>query len=107
MFSRCLVIGAAAAFLCAATATSQTVTFDATTYPYNLWNEQAGSNGTVLGDLNGDGREDCVTVNGDGFASNCTGSFTVPLSTGDGQYATPVCYTLPSGNAFQFAIGDF
>jgi FG-GAP-like repeat len=107
MFFRCLVISAAAAILCAASATSQSVAFDSTTYPYNLWNEQAGPNGTVHADLNGDGREDFVTVNGDGFASNCAGSFAVTLSTGDGKYAAPVCYTLPSGNAALFAAGDF
>jgi hypothetical protein len=107
MSSRCVAVGVAVALLCAASAPCQTVTFSSTTYPYNLWNEQAGPNGTVRADLNGDGREDFVTVNGDGFASNCTGSFTVTLSTGDGKYAAPVCYTLPSGNATLFAAGDF
>jgi hypothetical protein len=107
MFSRCVVISAAAALLCAASATCQTVTFNTTTYPYNLWNEQAGPNGTLRADLNGDGREDFVTTNNDGFNSNCTGSFTVTLSTGDGKYAAPVCYTVPNGNAILFAAGDF
>lgn len=107
MSSRCVVIGAAAAIFCAVSASAQTVTFSSTTYPYNLWNIQASPNGTVRADLNGDGREDFVTTNNDGFNSNCTGSFTVTLSTGDGKYAAPVCYTLPSGNASLFAVGDF
>jgi len=107
MLIRCVVIVAAAAMLCAASAPSQTVTFSSTTYAYNLWNEQAGPNGTVRADLNGDGREDFVTTNNDGFSSNCTGSFAVTLSTGDGKYAGPVCYMLPSGNAILFAVGDF
>jgi len=107
MLSRCVVLGAAATILCAASAFAQTVTFSPTTYPYNLWNVQAWSNGTVRADLNGDGREDFVTTNNDQFDMNCTGSFTVVLSTGDGQYAAPVCYTLPSGNAALFAAGDF
>jgi hypothetical protein len=110
MLSRLAVItvtGSLITALSALNAISQTVTFSSTTYPNNLWNELAGPNGNVRADLNGDGREDFVTINGDGFNSNCTGSFAVILSTGDGQYAAPVCYTLPSGNAMFFAVGDF
>ena len=110
MLSRAVLIGLTGSLLtafAALTASSQTVSFSSTTYSNNLWNELAGPNGTVRADLNGDGREDFVTPNGDGFNSNCTGSFVVTLSTGDGKYATPVCYTLPSGNALLFAVGDF
>ncbi len=110
MLSRLVVITVTSSLLTAfsaSTAISQTVTFSTTTYPYNLWNEQASPNGTIRADLNGDGREDFVTTNNDGFNSNCTGSFAITLSTGDGKYAAPVCYTLPSGNATLFAVGDF
>jgi hypothetical protein len=107
MFARRVVITAAAVMLFAATISAQSVSFTTTTYPYNLWNEQAGPNGTVRADLNGDGREDFITPNDNGFNTNCTGAFAITLSTGDGKYAAPVCYSLPSGNASLFAAGDF
>jgi hypothetical protein len=110
MLSRFVVISVAATLLSslsAVTASAQAVTFAATTYANNLWNVQGGPNGTLRADLNGDGREDFVTTNGNGFNSGCTGSFAVALSTGDGKYAAPVCHTLPSGNAIFFVAGDF
>jgi len=57
-------------------------------------------------DFNSDGREDFVMA---AYASaNCPSSdFALVLSTGDGAYAPPVCYALPSGSASYFAIGDF
>lgn len=54
-------------------------------------------------DFNSDGREDFINSTGCGNAS-----FGLSLSTGDGTYAPPVCYTLPNGaQAYYFAIGDF
>jgi FG-GAP-like repeat len=96
-----------AAMLLVVPSAAQTVTFSTTSYPYNLWNQLAGPNGTARGDLNADGREDFVTSDTDQFNSGCTGSFAVVLSTGDGKYASPVCYTLPSGNAALITLGDF
>jgi len=106
MLGRIFAYGFASLVLVVASS-AQTVTFSNTTYPYNLWNQLAGPNGTVRGDLNGDGREDFVTTNTDNFGSNCNGSFAVVLSTGDGKYAAPKCYDLPSGNPTLIALGDF
>jgi hypothetical protein len=54
-------------------------------------------------DFNSDGREDFINSTG---CANV--SFGLSLSTGDGTYAAPVCYTLPNGApAYYFAIGDF
>src|ERR1700724_1320019 len=54
-------------------------------------------------DFNSDGREDFI--NSTGCSSS---SFGLALSTGDGTYAPPVCYTLPNGApAYYAAIGDF
>lgn len=91
------------ALLVPATARGQ-VSFSTTTYSSNiLWNYQFLPSGTVRADLNGDGREDFLTL---GF---CSGSFSVRLSTGDGAYSSPACYTIPSSprNATNFAAGDF
>jgi FG-GAP-like repeat len=86
----------------------QTVTFSTTTFPSNnLWNVNLGPNGHVRADLNGDGREDFISDNNASWSSDCAGSFAVSLSTGDGAYAAPVCYTVPNGYAQFFAIGDF
>jgi hypothetical protein len=92
----------------ALTASCQTVTFSTTTYANNnLWSTNEGPNGHVRADLNSDGREDFISENDGSWSSGCTGTFAVSLSTGDGAYAAPVCYTIPSGNAQYFAIGDF
>ena len=87
---------------------SQTVTFATTSYPQNnLWNTNLGANGHVRVDLNGDGREDFVSDNNASWSSGCSGAFAVSLSTGDGLYASPVCYTIPDGYVQFFAVGDF
>ena len=55
-------------------------------------------------DFNSDGEEDFIVFYG------CPGNaFGLVLSNGNGTYAPPVCYTLPSGgpNYQGFAIGDF
>jgi hypothetical protein len=86
----------------------QTVTFSTTTYSNdNLWNTNLGFSGHVRADLNGDGREDFISGNNASWSSDCAGSFAVSLSTGDGTYAAPVCYAIPTGYAQFFAIGDF
>lgn len=92
----------------AATAISQTVTFNPISYPNNnLW-YGGGPDVTVHADLNGDGREDFVSINASNrLNGDCNGAFAVSLSTGDGTYGTPVCYTTPSGNAEFFTVGDF
>lgn len=108
MWSHFVYMSFAAALLPAAGAYSQTVTFSTTTYPNNnLWSESEGPNGHIRADLNGDGREDFISENDGSFAIGCTGSFGVTLSTGDGKYGVPVCYTIPSGVALYFAVGDF
>jgi hypothetical protein len=97
---------AAATLLCALTASAQT--FSTHTYSNNnLWSLNEGPNGHIRADLNGDGREDFISENDASFNSGCTGSFAVTLSTGDGSYAAPTCYTIPSGVALYFAVGDF
>jgi hypothetical protein len=84
------------------------VSFSTTTYAgNNLWSTNNGTNGHIRIDLNGDGREDFISENDASWSSGCTGSFAVTLSKGDGTYAAPVCYTLPSGVALYFAAGDF
>jgi hypothetical protein len=108
MLSRAVTISFAVTLLSAVTASSQLVTFSTTTYPKNnLWSESEGPNGHIRADLNGDGREDFISENDGSFAIGCTGSFAVTLSTGDGKYAVPSCYTIPSGVALYFAVGDF
>lgn len=92
------------ASLLSVTASAQ-VTFSTTTYSSDsiLWNYLLSPSGTMRADLNGDGREDFITS---GF---CSGSFSVRLSTGDGAYGSPACYTIPSNSevATNFAAGDF
>lgn len=101
-------------FACSVTATLLTVstsvhavTFTNHTYTNNLWSQNGGPNGHIRADLNGDGREDFISENDASFNSGCSGQFAVALSTGDGEYAAPVCYSLPSGVAMFFAAGSF
>lgn len=62
----------------------------------------AGTSFGVHADLNGDGREDFVYP-----AENGAG-FNVQLSTGDGTYAPPANYTLPSGlTVSDLTVADF
>jgi hypothetical protein len=108
MLSRAVALSIIAPLLSVGIAHSQTVSFTTTTYSKNnLWSQNEGRNGHVRADLNADGREDFISGNDGSFTSGCTGSFAVTLSTGDGAYAAPVCYTIPSGIALYFAIGDF
>lgn len=108
MLYRALAYSAAVTMLSVAIASAQTVSFTTTTYSNNnLWSNNEGDNGHIQVDLNRDGREDFVSGNDASFNSGCGGSFAVTLSTGDGQYAAPVCYTIPQGNALYFATGDF
>ena len=73
---------------------SQAVSFTTSSSPYL---------DSLHADFNSDGREDFINSTG---CSNS--SFGLALSTGDGTYAAPVCYTLPHGApAYYFAIGDF
>jgi hypothetical protein len=76
------------------TAFSQAVSFTTLSSPYF---------DSLHADFNSDGREDFINSTG------CVNaSFGLVLSTGDGTYAPPVCYTLPKGApAYNFAIGDF
>jgi hypothetical protein len=95
--------------LTAITASAQ-VNFSTHTYPNsNLWVSNSGQNSTVRADLNSDGREDFISPTAGSFSPGCSGQFAVSLSTGDGTYAAPVCYSLPStpNNAWKFAVGDF
>jgi hypothetical protein len=108
MLFRVLAYSAAVAMLSAAIASAQTLSFATTTYSNNnLWNTAAPDNSYLHVDLNGDGREDFVSENNGSFNPGCTGSFAVSFSTGDGQYAAPVCYTIPEGDALYFAAGGF
>ena len=111
MFFRCVVISAAAVLLSAlavANASAQPVIFTTTTYPNNnLWSQSGRTNGHIRADLNGDGREDFISQLDGSFNGGCTGSFAVTLSTGDGAYSAPVCYTIPNATALNFAVGDF
>jgi VCBS repeat protein len=92
-------------------ASAQNVSFTTTTYSQNnLWQPNGGPNAAIRADLNGDGREDFITDATASWANGCsiTGhSFAVSLSNGDGTYAAPVCYELPTGFALYFAVGDF
>lgn len=98
----------ALAMLASVAAMAQGVSFSTTTYAgNNLWSMNNGPNGHIRIDLNGDGREDFISENDASWSSGCAGSFAVTLSKGDGSYAAPVCYTLPSGVALYFAVGDF
>jgi FG-GAP-like repeat len=108
MLPQRIVITLCVSLLLAATTSAQSVTFNTTTYSRNnLWSQNEGRNGHVRADLNGDGREDFISGNDASFNSGCTGSFAVTLSTGDGAYAAPVCYSIPNGVALYFAVGDF
>ena len=107
MLFRHVATSAAAALLCAVTASGQ-VSFSTHTYSdNNLWSINEGRNGHLSVDLNGDGREDFVSGVNASFNSGCGGSFAVTLSNGDGSYGAPVCYSIPSGVALYFATGDF
>jgi len=79
---------------------AQTVTFT----PDLFTNNSFLFNGAPAADLNNDGREDLITRCGSGSGN---GQFAINLSTGDGVYAPQVCYSLPSGQAYSIAIGDF
>jgi hypothetical protein len=108
MSFRVLTYSAVTAILSAAIASAQAVSFTTTTYSNNnLWSNNGLDNAHIHADLNGDGREDFISENDGSFKSGCTGSFAITFSTGDGQYAAPVCYTIPEGNALYFATGDF
>jgi hypothetical protein len=88
------------------------VSFSTTTFSSSnlLWNYDFRFPGTVLADLNGDGRDDFVTA---GLCPT-NGEFSVRLSTGDGIYAPSVCYTIPTAtlntvplNPTGFMAGNF
>jgi len=91
---------------------SAPVSFSTTTYSSAnfLWNSDFRFPGTVLADLNGDGRDDFVTAG----LCPANGEFSVRLSTGDGVYGPSVCYTIPTAtlntvplNATGFMAGNF
>jgi hypothetical protein len=104
----CAVASAAAlSLLCAVSASSQKPFFQTTAYPNNLWASSYGLNGHITADLNIDGLDDFVSAVTPSFNAGCTGSFAVTLSKGDGTYAAPVCYAVPSGNVIAFAAADF
>jgi hypothetical protein len=106
MLFRIVATTAAVTLLYAATASAQTFT----THTYssnNLWSQNGGPNGHIRADLNGDGREDFISENDGTWTSGCSGSFAVTLSNGDGSYAAPSCYTIPSGGVLYFTAGDF
>src|SRR5438445_13560267 len=67
------------------------------------------SGGPVVGDFNGDGREDMIVLSG---TSGSTSSFHVLISTGTGTYTSAMSYTVPSGgtangNISSYTSGDF
>jgi hypothetical protein len=75
----------------------KTVTFPDGDFPYV----------TATADFNNDGREDLVS-NVFAVQTGGVGEFNVRLSTGDGIYAAPKLYTLPSGAIFSnMTVGDF
>jgi len=97
------------------TGSSVQVSFSTTTYsnPNLLWNYLLRFPGTVLADLNGDGRDDFVTSGWCPLGAT-NGTFSVRLSTGDGVYGPPACYTIPTAtlntvplNATDFMAGNF
>jgi hypothetical protein len=90
-----LILLAVIALLTVPAAFSQAVSFTPTFSP-NFSQTHA--------DFNSDGEEDFIVFYG--CSSN---AFGLVLSNGNGTYAPPVCYTLPSGgpNYQGFAIGDF
>src|ERR1700736_6389262 len=88
-----LVLLALVSLLAAPAAFSQAVSFSTTFSPYFS---------QTHADFNSDGEEDFIVSYG------CpNGSFGLVLSNGNGTYAPPVCYALPSGNPNYFAMGDF
>lgn len=107
MLFRVVATTAALALLSVAGASAQTPTFNVTPYPNNLWADSYGLNGHIKADLNGDGLEDFVSAVTPSFSAGCSGAFALTLSKGDGTYAAPVCYDIPSGNAIAFAAADF
>jgi len=56
------------------------------------------NNDTVVlhGDLNGDGREDLITIFRPQWEDGAAGNFSSVLGNGDGSYRAPVTYTFPS-----------
>jgi hypothetical protein len=108
MLCRLSFISLGASLFFALTPSARGVSFSPHSYPNNnLWSQNQAPDDPVRADLNGDGREDFISENDASFNSGCGGSFAVTLSTGDGLYAAPVCYTVPSGFALFFAAGDF
>jgi len=90
------LIYAVACLLLALPALSQSVSFSSSSL-------QNPSN--IHADFNSDGREDFVLFGSSNLCS--TSAFALVLSTGDGTYASPVCYRLPDGGPESIAIGDF
>ena len=107
MHLRAVAYTAALALLSAVSLSSQTPSLQTTSYPNNLWASSYGLNGHIAADLNGDGFDDFISAVTPSFSPGCSGSFAVTLSKGDGSYATPACYDVPSGNPIAFATGDF
>ncbi|UWZ84996.1 FG-GAP repeat domain-containing protein [Occallatibacter riparius] len=107
MHLRFVASAAAFALLSALPALAQTPSFQTTAYQNNLSGSSYGLNGHITADLNGDGLDDFISAVSPSFDAGCTGSFAVTLSKGDGTYAAPVCYDVPSGDAIAFAAADF
>ncbi len=65
---------------------------------FTVHKAHVNNNDTVVlhGDLNGDGREDLITISRPQSEDGSTGSFSSVLSNGDGSYRAPVTYTFPS-----------
>lgn len=86
-------------FFLASFATAQTIRFDAYPYPTPTY-----SQAQWRADLNGDGREDVISMNTDGGPA----AFNVLLSNGDGSYGPGQTYQIDPnrGNVF-LTIGDF
>jgi hypothetical protein len=99
MTARTTPLCAALLFILAACANAQTLSFDARTYPTNVYSKTQWR-----ADLNGDGREDLITESTSGGPA----SFNVLLSNGDGSYGPAQQYQIDTkvGNVF-LTFGDF
>jgi hypothetical protein len=83
------------------------LSFSTTTYSGTdlLWVYSLSRLGTMLIDLNDDGRDDFIT----GLCSSGFNGFRVRLSTADGVYGAPTCSTIPAAPQmlYDFTAGDF
>ena len=103
MSPRLALLWAAALVLSAFPASAQSVTFSTTTYASNnLWYPHGGPNSSCGSISTATGEKTSSRITPLPGRAAAPAPLRLTLSTGDGAYAGPVCYTLPAGVAVVF-----